>query len=221
MDNSKDKGAGKTVQHIYDTENRLIASIGYENRFSSKKSGRFVATLFNESGEQIKIYDKTNSPFIANMNSIAIYIQITRKGEQFTVRSWLFDETKDPSRKRPLDTVEKTYTDAGKFYQRPISSISISTFKYAGAKEMVMNPLGTFNTEILSKPKGAKDMIIKKGDFITIDTKNFNVVVNEEPFLHEKTFGSDFFNVRKGVSELMIYPEGKFDTTVKWQERFI
>ena len=217
----KDKGAGKTVQHIYDTENRLIAAIGYDNRFASKKSGRFIATLFNETGEQIKIYDKTNSAFISNMNVITIYIQITRKGEQFTVRSWLFDETKDPSRKRPLDTVERTYTDAGKFYQRPISSISISTFKYAGAKEMVMNPLGTFNTEILPKPKGAKDMIIKKGDLITIDTKNFNVVVNEEPFLHEKTFGSDFFNVDKGVSELMIYPTGVFDTTVRWQERFI
>lgn len=217
----KDKGAGKTVQHIYDTENRLIASIGYDNRFASKKSGRFIATLFNETGEQIKIYDKTNSAFISNMNIITIYIQITRKGEQFTVRSWLFDETKDPSRKRPLDTVERSYTDAGKFYQRPISSISISTFKYAGAKEMVMNPLGTFNTEILPKPKGAKDMIIKKGDLITIDTKNFNVVVNEEPFLHEKTFGSDFFNVDKGVSELMIYPTGVFDTTVRWQERFI
>ncbi|GAB0302149.1 hypothetical protein JPSP37_27130 [Staphylococcus pseudintermedius] len=48
-----------------------------------------------------------------------------------------------------------------------------------------------------------------------------NVLVNEESFLSEKTFGSNYFNVDKGHTELVINPSGIFDTTVKWQDRFL
>ena len=51
--------------------------------------------------------------------------------------------------------------DGGKFYQRPASIIAIYSAKYNGYK-MEMNGLGSFNTEILPKPKGARDVIIQK-----------------------------------------------------------
>ena len=84
-----------------------------------------------------------------------------------------------------------------------------------------MNGLGTFNTEILPKPKGAKDVIIQEGDVVTIDMQTNNVVIGEEPMLAEKTFGSEFFNIDKGYGELYIYPTGVFDTKITWQDRYL
>lgn len=47
------------------------------------------------------------------------------------------------------------------------------------------------------------------------------VTINEEPTLDLKTFGSDFFNINKGMNECMIYPENTYDTTVYWQDRYL
>lgn len=217
----KNKGAGRAVQHIYDTDNRLIASLGYENKYHDRKIGHFVVTLFNQSGDQVKIYDIQNTPKIYKMDIVVAYIRLKRVGNVFTVKSWLFDNNKDLKRTKPLDITEKKYIDRGNFYNRPISSINLYTAKYNGYDNMVMNLLGTFTTELLPKPVGANEMIIKQGDLVTIDTNTNNVLLNEEPFLHKKTFGSNFFNVKKGYSELLVYPERTFDTSIKWQDRYL
>ena len=54
-----------------------------------------------------------------------------------------------------------------------------------------------------------------KGDLVKIDMQAKSVVINEEPMLSEKSFGSNYFNVDSGYSELIIQPENVFDTTVK------
>lgn len=217
----KDKGAGRAVQHVYDTDNRLIASIGYENKNHDRKIGHIVVTLFNQSGEQIKIYDVQNTPNIYKMDIVVAYIRLKRVGNVYTIKSWLYDNNKDLNRVKPLNITEKKYVDKGNFYIRPISNISLYTAKYNGYDNMTMNLLGTFTTELLPKPVGANDMFIKAGDLVYIDTATQNVLVNDEPFLHEKTFGSNFFNVDDGYNELMIYPEKTFDTNVKWQDRYL
>ncbi|WP_460374442.1 phage distal tail protein, partial [Staphylococcus aureus] len=68
------------------------------------------------------------------------------------------------------------------------------------------------------KHKGARDDIIQKGDIVKIDMQEKSVVLNEEPMLSEKSFGSNYINVDYGYSELIIQPENVFDTRVKWQD---
>ncbi|HDS2163516.1 TPA: phage tail protein, partial [Staphylococcus aureus] len=48
-----------------------------------------------------------------------------------------------------------------------------------------------------------------------------SVTIEGEPALKHKDFGSNFFNVGEGLSELLIYPEGVFDTKVLWQDRWL
>lgn len=213
-------GAGRTAQHIYDTDNRLIAAIGYENKYHNKKNGHVVVTLFNQNGDQIKIYDYPDDPKYYKLQRIVIYMRIKRVGNTYSIKSWKYDHIKDGARLKPIDVNEKTWIDKGNFYQRPISGISVSSFKPANYNWMEMNGLGTFNTELLPKPKGAKDVIIQKGDVVKIDMQTHNVIVGEEPMLSEKTFGSDFFNIDAGYGELYIYPTGAFDTKIKWRDRF-
>ena len=35
-------------QHIYDSDGKLLASIGYENKYHDRKIGHIVVTLYNQ-----------------------------------------------------------------------------------------------------------------------------------------------------------------------------
>lgn len=217
----KNKGAVRFAQYIYDSDNRVIASIGYTNPNANQAIGRIIVTLFNQSGTQQTIYSYKNNPELYKMKDFVIYIKLTRIGNQFSIKTWKYREIPYPLRKIAFDQHEKVFIDRGNFYQRPVIGLSIYSAKNGNYPVMPIYILGTYNRELLPKPVGARDMIIKAGDDIMIDTATKNVLVNEEPFLREKTFGSDFFNVKDGASELMIYPTGIFDTTIKWQDRYL
>lgn len=214
----KNRGAVRAAQYIYDTDNRIIASLGYVNPSPSKNIGRVIITLFDQSGNQRKVYEYANSPKVQQMNDFVIYVQIMRIGNVFTLRSWKYTDQKQ---RVIFDENRQVFTDQGNFYNRPVSSVSVYEGKHGTDKTFPVFIAGTFNHEILPKPQDAKDMIIKEGDSIIIDTHSNNVIVNEESYLAEKSFGSNFFNVDSGYSELMIYPEDVFDTKVKWQDRYL
>ncbi|MDC5694280.1 phage tail family protein [Mammaliicoccus sciuri] len=217
----KNKGAARFAQYIYDSDNRVIASIGYTNPNANQAIGRIIVTLFNQSGTQQTIYSYKNNPELYKIKEFVVYIKLTRIGNQFSVKTWKYREIPYPLRKVAFDQHEKVFIDRGNFYQSPVIGLSIYSAKNGNYPVMPIYILGTYTRELLPKPVGARDMIIKAGDDIMIDTATKNVLVNEEPFLSEKTFGSDFFNVKDGVSELVIYPTGIFDTTVKWQDRYL
>lgn len=215
------KGAAHFANYIYDSDNRVIASIGYSNPNANQATGRIIVTLFNQSGNQQVIYNYKNNPSLYKLDSFVVYIKLTRKGNEFTVKSWKYREIPYPKRKIAFDTHEKTFVDRGNFYLRPVVSNSLYLAKNGTHQFMPVRPYGVYTRELLPRPVGARDMIIKKGDEITIDMATKNVLVNEEPFLTEKTFGSDFFNVESGYSELLVYPTGVFDTTIQWQDRYL
>ncbi|EPM6882813.1 phage distal tail protein [Staphylococcus pseudintermedius] len=218
----KSKGAGKIAYHIYDTDNRLLATLGYINSSGGAPNGKFIFNLFNQSGDEVKILEASNVPIVNKIDTLIIYMSLERIGDTFRLKTWLFNHEKDPNRTKPLQIVNKTYQDKGNFYQRPVSSISVYEAKNTKSNKMMkMHALGIYLFEKLPKPVGARDMIIKKGDLIQINTATKSVVVNEESFLSEKTFGSDWINVDKGHTELVINPPSIFDTTVKWQDRYL
>lgn len=216
----KNKGATRFAQYIYDSDNRILASIGYRNNRASQTIGSIVVTLFDQLGVQKKIYEYTNLPKYYNWKSIVIYMRLERNGTTFKVKTWKYKEVDYPKRVIPVDINERQFEDTGKFYQRPISAVSIFTAKNGTNPYMPINILGSYTHEKLPKPPKARDMIIKKGDIININTQEKTVTINEEPALDLKTFGSDFFNINKGYTECIIYPRSSFDTEVYWQDRF-
>lgn len=219
--NQRRKGAVHFAQYLYDTDGRVIASIGYSNPNANSNTGRIIVTLFNQNGDQVKIYDYKNNPSLYNMDEFVVYIKLERRSNQFKIKTWKYREIPYPLRKIAFDQHEKIYMDSGKFYTRPIASLSLYSAKDGNNPVMPLYIFGTYTRELLPKPKGARDMIIKKGDEILIDMRNHNVLVNEEPFLSEKTFGSNYFKVEKGHTELIISPLNTFDTTVRWQDRYL
>ncbi|HAR5698176.1 TPA: phage tail protein [Staphylococcus pseudintermedius] len=219
--NQKNKGAVRFAQYIYDSDNRVIASIGYTNPNAKQAIGTIIVTLFDQSGNQQTIYKYKNNPSLYKLDSFVVYIRLTRKDDVFTVKSWKYKEFPYPLRKKAFDEHERQFVDGGNFYQRPVVALSLYSAKNGSNNVMPLYIFGTYTRELLPRSINARDMIIKKGDLITIDMATKNVLVNEESFLSEKTFGSNYFNVDKGHTELVINPPGIFDTTVKWQDRFL
>ena len=219
--NQGKKGATHATQYVYDTDNRVIASIGYSNPRATQNIGTIHVTLFDQNGNQKKIYSYTNAPKFYTWKHIVIYMRLKRIGDKFYIKTWKYDEVEYPKRITPVDVTEKVFVDAGNFYQRPISAVSIYIAKNGSNYHMPTTILGSYNHEILPKPPKARDLIIKKGDLININMEEKTVTINEEPALDLKTFGSDFFNINKGMNECMIYPENTYDTTVYWQDRFL
>ena len=219
--NQGKKGATHATQYIYDTDNRVLASIGYSNPRASQNIGTIYVTLFDQNGNQKKIYSYTNAPKFYTWKHIVIYMRLKRIGDKFYIKTWKYDEVDYPKRITPVDVTEKVFVDAGNFYQRPISAVSIYIAKNGNNYHMPTTILGSYNHEILPKPPKARDLIIKKGDLININMAEKTVTINEDPALDLKTFGSDFFNINKGMNECMIYPENTYDTTVYWQDRFL
>ncbi|MEC5415086.1 phage tail domain-containing protein [Staphylococcus hominis] len=219
--NQGKKGATHATQYIYDTDNRVIASIGYSNPRATQNIGTIHVTLFDQNGNQKKIYSYTNAPKFYTWKHIVIYMRLKRIGDKFYIKTWKYDEVDYPKRITPVDVTEKVFIDSGNFYQRPISAVSIYIAKNGNNYHMPTTILGSYNHEILPKPPKARDLIIKKGDLININMEEKTVTINEEPALDLKTFGSDFFNINKGTNECMIYPENTYDTTVYWQDRYL
>ena len=219
--NQGKKGATHATQYIYDTDNRVIASIGYSNPRATQNIGTIYVTLFDQNGNQKKIYSYTNAPKFYTWKHIVIYMRLKRIGDKFYIKTWKYDEVEYPKRITPLDMTEKVFIDSGNFYQRPISAVSIYIAKNGNNYHMPTTILGSYNHEILPKPPKARDLIIKKGDLININMAEKTVTINEEPALDLKTFGSDFFNINKGMNECIIYPENTYDTTVYWQDRYL
>lgn len=219
--NQGKKGATHATQYIYDTDNRVIASIGYSNPRATQNIGTIYVTLFDQNGNQKKIYSYTNAPKFYTWKHIVIYMRLKRIGDKFYIKTWKYDEVEYPKRITPADVTEKVFVDAGNFYQRPISAVSIYIAKNGSNYHMPTTILGSYNHEILPKPPKARDLIIKKGDLININMEEKTVTINEEPALDLKTFGSDFFNINKGMNECIIYPENTYDTTVYWQDRYL
>lgn len=217
--NQGKKGATHATQYIYDTDNRVIASIGYSNPRATQNIGTIYVTLFDQNGNQKTIYRYTNAPKFYTWKHIVIYMRLKRIGDKFYIKTWKYDEVEYPKRIIPVDVDEKMFIDAGNFYQRPISAVSIYIAKNGNNYHMPTTILGSYNHEILPKPPNARDLIIKKGDIININMAENKVTINEDPAI--KTFGSDFFNINKGMNECMIYPENTYDTTVYWQDRYL
>ena len=113
--NQKKKGATHATQYIYDTDNRVIASIGYSNARASQNIGTIYVSVYDQSGNQKVIYKYTNLPKFYNWEHIVLYMRLKRIGDTFYIKTWKYDEVEYPKRVIPVDVSNATWRDAGNF----------------------------------------------------------------------------------------------------------
>ncbi|MEJ7514691.1 phage tail protein, partial [Staphylococcus lugdunensis] len=89
--------------YVYDTDNRVIASIGYSNPRATQNIGAIHVTLFDQNGNQKTIYRYTNAPKFYTWKHIVIYMRLKRIGDKFYIKTWKYDEVDYPKRITPVD----------------------------------------------------------------------------------------------------------------------
>ena len=215
-------GSGKIGQFIYDDNNRLMFSLGYQNVHASKDSGRILFMAYNEAGEEKMLWGPVVPHKLKRAKILTIYFRLERIGERINLSYWTYDNLNGEGRHEHtlLQPVKnRTFNDSGQFYQRKVASTKFGIFRGSG-QHRPLYALGVYMYELLDKPKDAKDYIIKEGDMITLDTKTQDISINGVPMISEKSFSSNFFELQSGLTNLLISPEGNFDTVVKWRDRY-
>lgn len=214
-------GPGKTFTYLYDEDNNIQFSIGYANTAVGGNMGAVVVNAYNVYGESTRLYTRHTRNQDKRLDDMAVFMEIERRGDKITITSYKYDEHGDPSRRNPLDKNTETFTDAGEHYQRKVRLSHIYSAKNARYDNFQRHfILGIYIQELLTDDD-AIPILIKAGDLIYIDTEKSYVSINEEPRTDVKDFGSNYFKVDKGLTTLLIEPQGIFDTTVRWHDRYM
>ncbi|MCE3021006.1 phage tail domain-containing protein [Staphylococcus pasteuri] len=215
-------GPGKAFSYVVDENNRIMFSIGYVNTSVNSNNGQIVAYAYDEHGEAKRIYTRETPFKYHRIDNMHVFMYLERKGNTIKITSFKYDSGKDPNRDKPLDKDVKIIKDRGGFYQRLARLVRLYVGKSAKYnKYLSCNILGCSMTELLPKQNDVTPIVIKKGDLVTLDTKEKIVKINDEDALALKDFGSNYFNIESGYNELLIEPENTFDTVVKWQDRYL
>ncbi|PNZ38990.1 phage distal tail protein [Mammaliicoccus vitulinus] len=217
-----DTGPGKGFTYILDEKNRTLFSIGYVNTSTSRNFGQIIAYAYNEHGEAQRIYTRETPFKYLKIDNMHVFMTLERKGNEIYIETCKYDYAKDKGRRKPLDKHSRTYTDSGNFYQRKVRISQMYVGKSAKyEKRLYVNILGYSIQELLPKQSDVTPIVIRTGDLIVIDTGQNLVTLNDESVLKMKDFGSNYFNIDSGSSELVIDPQGKFDTKIIWRDRFL
>lgn len=215
-------GTSKSVAYLVDENNRTQFSVVYVNTSANSNNSKIVVFAYDEHGSARKIYTRDVPIAYKKLKYIHPFMFLERKGNNLKVTSFFYDLYKDPKRKKPLGKDERVIIDRGNLYQRKVRIARLYSGKYAKyAKSLYASLLGFSIQELLPNSEDITPIVIRSGDDIMIDTRQKLVTINDENALHLKDLGSNYLNIDAGTSELVIYPPETFDTTVKWQDRFL
>lgn len=215
-------GPGKAVAYVVDENNRTMFSMTYVNTAVDKNESSIIVYAYNEHGEARRIYNRLIPFKYHRAKNAHVFMYLERKGLDIKITNFRYDIDTDPNRTKPIDKDVVVVRDEGKFYQRPARIARMYIGKSAKhTNYMAINILGFSLQELLPKQSDITPIEIRQGDLIQIDTHAKSVTINGDDALKLKDFGSNYFNVESGHNELVISPPETFDTTVKWQDRWL
>ena len=215
----REKGVGKAFFHLQDETGKLVCSFGLLDGHDAYSNVRFVVRLYDDYGAPKQILDYKGESSYAYRDDF-IYMKVVRRGGLFELSTWKYRKH-DNGRISATSRYKTTWNDSRLEYQKPIRQVMLY-----GATHSRYSTLPVYFSKInIVKLKTAgeneTDIAINQGDIINIDTKSNLVTINGEPRTDIKDFGSNYFKLDHGLNNLLIAPEGKFDTEITWNDSFL
>ncbi|WP_240407268.1 distal tail protein Dit [Gracilibacillus halophilus] len=212
-------GIGKVMALLLDDNDDIVASIGLLNTRLGSKNIRVLVRM--NDGDNIRRHRVMDYPGDEGNESTVfsgspLNIQLRREGDHFYARTW---QVRDgvPHARHSEDIIDDTVE-----FQRPVRQVALFFAKYEDNPVFNMYTYGfrvkDNNTRIMDEDQ--IPYIVEKDDKIVINTKEEVVMINDEPVTDLKAFGANYFMLDKGGNHLFTFPEGYFDSTIKWIERF-
>ncbi|MGM8212641.1 distal tail protein Dit [Virgibacillus sp. W0430] len=120
-------------------------------------------------------------------------------------------------------TMTRAFEDTEGLYAADIAQIQvhIATSKEYTPTQQKINDIKIYK---LNQREGIP-YIADVGDKIIFDHMHDNITINGESIFGEendirKDFGADYFKLKSGFNSLTVLPEGAFDTSIKFRERY-
>lgn len=143
------------------------------------------------------------------------YLRMKREGQQFSfyVGEW--------QNQKHINVWDGVHRDVNNEWQGKLKYITlfIGSYQDRGTPSRLrMNSVEVF--ELKSIVEDQTPYIAYPGDVITFDHKDDELLINGENRTDIKDFGGRFFKLKKGTNELHVLPEGAFDVSARYRERF-
>lgn len=212
---SRNDGVGKVFNHLYDDMGNIVCSLGLLDATNNKTNVRAYVSLHNQQGQRWEWYSNTGK---MAYDDAYVYINVRRLGNNWRIKTWHY-YIDDDGKRQITSRIKKFFNDTGNWYTAPIAQTGLHLARHSSYNFLPIHVNSISINEII----GGEEIpyIIKTGDEIYIDMNRELVLINNEDVLDQKTLGSDYFPIKEELSEMFIFPQSTFDTTVKWQDRFL
>lgn len=203
---------GSLELHLLDVDDNVVAILAMRDSTESRHENRAVIQL-GQSGNR-HIFLNYNGGYTATWNDFSGILRLEREGTEFKAYVAVIDKNGNHIRRYNSDSFNDTLGE----YSAEIAQVLVYDAK---AKEYVsydkiMNNIyiGKINQEV------GIPYLAQPGDIITFDhTNNGQILINGEPY-EDNILGADYFALKKGTNELIVMPDGAFNTSGKYRERY-
>lgn len=144
------------------------------------------------------------------------YLRAKREGNKF---EFYIGEWKS---QKHVKSWHETYHDVDNEYGGKLKYITLYVASFADRvtpSRMRINSVEVF--ELSQAVEDQTPYILRKGDVVTFDHKDEDILINGEPRNDLKNFGGSFFTLKKGYNNLLVYPDGAFDTKVTHRDKYL
>jgi len=144
------------------------------------------------------------------------YLRVKREGNAFTfyIAEWM--------NQRHIKSWSRTYRDNNNSYGGRLKYITLYISKWGSRpnpSRIRINSVEVF--ELSQATVDQTPYILYPGDKVTFDHKDDDILVNGEPRNDLKDFGGSFFKLKKGYNNLLVYPDGAFETKVTHRNKYL
>src|SRR5699024_4772910 len=143
------EGTSKSMVHLYDSNNELVAALGLLNSSSAKRDASLFVAVFDEFGNRKTICNVKNSMFNATGHT---HIRLTRTGKEYQIKSWRVTDWNNYSKS---DIYSIRFIDAGDLYDRPVRQVGTYLGRHTNSVGIQTDPAIYYLN--ISRPRGSKE----------------------------------------------------------------
>lgn len=199
--------------YMLDDANNTVAKIGIEDVWTNIERVQGKMQLGNLGADRYQYYPIVEKYY--GWNNYKGILRLTREGNMWHPY-WALVRADG---KHDWVSSAFRYTDFDGKYSAKVTQVQIALRLFAGTTKANMR-IKDIKVYELNVNSGDVPIIANPGDHIIIDSENDDILINGESRMDLKSFSSSFFTLKKGNNELVVTPEGAFDVTCRYKERY-
>lgn len=207
------KEVGMIEVYLLDASNNIVAKVGVEDVWRDMERVQTKFQLGNLDN-RYQYYRQADKP--SAWNNFKGILRISREGQQIQPYFSLVR----PDGKHDWVSSAFIYMDTENKYQAPITQVQVAFRVHAPTINPAIMRIDDIKVWKINNLPDSIPYIADVGDIITFDHSKSELLINGEDRTDIKDFGGQYFKLKKGSNQLVVYPGNSFNTSVRYRERF-